>query len=411
MRFTLSIFLISFTFLVCGQKDTVLVYYPDSTVKVKQFSDGSRESYYADGSLLSRTSGDLEKCRLEKTAYQTDLYRSGRVMTRWFPLPNGKFALEGYEDSSAVVVSGGRRDNNRSTFVYKGNIITEIRSEPKKKHEDEPVLFSPNNHKYENRNTIKGSCIEKGNFRHFELYSGFIYYYDSQGERELTEKVVDGVIQGNPRVHFNEAQLNFIATLYFDRNYNGYAEQREIDAVDRFKLTLADSTFQKFDWSEVYKFPNLTAFFVNGYLYNLSDYEDVVALTDAIKTHKGQPIGLEFKIEPQEHEQITQPKIVEFPETEASFPGGENALKKWIDEELRYPEIAIDEGIQGKVFFTFIVLADGSLTDIKIAHSFDPKLNKEAQRIMETMPKWIPAMDKGKAVASKGRCFIVFRLD
>lgn len=63
------------------------------------------------------------------------------------------------------------------------------------------------------------------------------------------------------------------------------------------------------------------------------------------------------------------------------------------------------------ISFTFIVRADGSLTDIKIAHSFDPILNKEAQRIMEAMPKWIPAMDKGKAVASKGRYFIAFRLD
>lgn len=80
------------------------------------------------------------------------------------------------------------------------------------------------------------------------------------------------------------------------------------------------------------------------------------------------------------------------------FPGGQLALRKFIAQAVKYPVIAQENGIQGKVFVNFVVAKDGSVTNAKIARGVDPSLDKEALRVVNSLPKWKPGRQGGKPV-------------
>ncbi len=86
--------------------------------------------------------------------------------------------------------------------------------------------------------------------------------------------------------------------------------------------------------------------------------------------------------------------VEEMPE----FPGGELALRKFIANAIKYPVIAQENGIQGKVYITFVVDRDGGISDAKVARGVDPSLDKEAIRVVSTLPKWKPGKQRGKPV-------------
>lgn len=80
------------------------------------------------------------------------------------------------------------------------------------------------------------------------------------------------------------------------------------------------------------------------------------------------------------------------------FPGGEMALRTYIANAIKYPVIAQENGIQGKVYVTFVVGKDGSVNNASIARGVDPSLDKEALRVINTLPKWKPGKQRGKPV-------------
>ncbi len=80
------------------------------------------------------------------------------------------------------------------------------------------------------------------------------------------------------------------------------------------------------------------------------------------------------------------------------FPGGDEALRKYLAQSVKYPVIAQENGIQGRVFVSFVVNQKGEVTNVRVARPFDPNLDKEAVRVVQSMPKWQPGMQRGKAV-------------
>jgi TonB family protein len=81
------------------------------------------------------------------------------------------------------------------------------------------------------------------------------------------------------------------------------------------------------------------------------------------------------------------------------FPGKEDGLKTFLSAKLRYPDIAAENNIQGTVIVRFIVMKDGSIDDIKIVQPLDPACDREVIRLVKSMPKWTPGMQKGVPVA------------
>ena len=114
---------------------------------------------------------------------------------------------------------------------------------------------------------------------------------------------------------------------------------------------------------------------------------------------------------PQKQNNRQNDKIVDVAEVMPSFPGGDEGLKSWLKNNLRYPPSAANNGIQGRVIVQCIIEKDGSVTVEKIARNVDPELDKEALRLIQTMPKWNPGKSNGSAVRTKRMIVIPFNIN
>jgi len=97
-------------------------------------------------------------------------------------------------------------------------------------------------------------------------------------------------------------------------------------------------------------------------------------------------------------------------ETMPLFPGGESAMMKYMGDNIKYPVIAQENGIQGRVICQFVVNKDGSIVDVVVVRSVDSSLDKEAIRMIQSMPKWTPGKQRGKPVRVKYTLPVNFRL-
>lgn len=98
-------------------------------------------------------------------------------------------------------------------------------------------------------------------------------------------------------------------------------------------------------------------------------------------------------------------------QSEPTFPGGDEALKKFITSNTKYPENARENGVEGIVTVGFTVAADGSLKQIKVVRFVDPDLEKEAIRVVSIMPAWVPAEKEGTPVEAPSKVDIPFILE
>ncbi|MBQ6724346.1 MAG: energy transducer TonB [Paludibacteraceae bacterium] len=109
----------------------------------------------------------------------------------------------------------------------------------------------------------------------------------------------------------------------------------------------------------------------------------------------------------EEEEEVVFVVVESMPE----FPGGQQALFKYLSENVKYPMIAQENGIQGRVICQFVVNKDGSIVDVEVVRSGgDPSLDKEAIRVIKSMPKWKPGKQRGKAVRVKYTVPVNFKL-
>ncbi len=105
-------------------------------------------------------------------------------------------------------------------------------------------------------------------------------------------------------------------------------------------------------------------------------------------------------------------RIYDIVEENAQFPGGEEALFKWLSEHLKYPSRCQEQGVQGRVIMKFVVNKDGSIGEAQVARSSkDSDLDKEAERVIKMMPKWKPARQGNKPVRSWFYQPVMFKLN
>lgn len=102
-----------------------------------------------------------------------------------------------------------------------------------------------------------------------------------------------------------------------------------------------------------------------------------------------------------EEEEADDAEVFMVVEKMPEFPGGTAALMKYLSENVKYPAIAQEHGIQGRVYVSFVVGKDGSIRDVQVGRSVDPALDNEAIRVVKAMPKWNPGQQRGKAVNVK----------
>ncbi len=111
-----------------------------------------------------------------------------------------------------------------------------------------------------------------------------------------------------------------------------------------------------------------------------------------------------------EEEAPEEEEILMIAETMPEFPGGMGALMKYLGKNIKYPTIAQENGVQGRVIVQFVVNKDGSIVDPVVVRSVDPYLDKEALRVIKSMPKWKPGEQQGKKVRVKYTVPVTFRL-
>jgi protein TonB len=99
-----------------------------------------------------------------------------------------------------------------------------------------------------------------------------------------------------------------------------------------------------------------------------------------------------------DEEEEVEPISFAVVEQKPVFPGGDAALMKFIAEHTNYPEIAKENGIQGRVFVQFVISASGSVTSVTLARGVDSYLDEEALRVVKMIPPWAPGKQRGKAV-------------
>lgn len=108
---------------------------------------------------------------------------------------------------------------------------------------------------------------------------------------------------------------------------------------------------------------------------------------------------------------VVEQPIIDFPDVEASFFGGAAAMQRWIAENVNYPQASIEMNEQGRVYLSFVVEADGSLSNIAIERGVSQDLDKEAKRLIRKMPNWEAGEAKGKKARTRCRLPINFTLN
>ncbi|OAV63911.1 hypothetical protein Barb4_04611 [Bacteroidales bacterium Barb4] len=137
------------------------------------------------------------------------------------------------------------------------------------------------------------------------------------------------------------------------------------------------------------------------------EQQDILSSEDNLKSAQNltyaPPVAIE---EEEESEQQIFTVVEKMPE----FPGGQAALLKFLATSIKYPVIAQENGIQGRVTVSFVVNKDGSVVDAEVVRGVDPSLDKEALRVVGIMPKWSPGEQRGKPVRVKYTVPVTFRL-
>jgi protein TonB len=121
----------------------------------------------------------------------------------------------------------------------------------------------------------------------------------------------------------------------------------------------------------------------------------------------------EIKIEEPKEQVIQQeaPKeIFTVVEEQPGYPGGDEARIKFLQENIKYPEEAKELGVQGKVFVTFVVEVDGSITDVRVLRGIGAGCDEEAVRVVKSMPRWVPGKQRGQPVRVQFNLPIKFTL-
>lgn len=113
---------------------------------------------------------------------------------------------------------------------------------------------------------------------------------------------------------------------------------------------------------------------------------------------------------PEPPKQEEQNKVFDVVEQQPQYPGGMGALNQWLGSNIKYPVMAAENGIEGRVVVQFVVERDGSVSGVHVVRGVDPSLDKEATRVVSAMPKWIPGKQNGSAVRVKYTVPVTFRL-
>jgi TonB family protein len=219
------------------------------------------------------------------------------------------------------------------------------------------------------------------------------------GDTLAKAKVESGLISGSATQYNEKGEITLYIEL--DSNRNGTLEAYQNgEIVQKGNFV---SGFKSGDWLQVDDSMN-----VNHHVYRRNDFSE---------TDKDPEIGfaygsieLVFFSSIETSDVDLQKEVSLEPATEAKFPGGEGSVNHFISTNVVYPLDAIDLDAQGKVFVSFVVEKNGRVSDVKIIKGAYSSLNREAKRVVRSMPYWIPGTLDGEPIRTRCTVPIIFTL-
>ena len=142
----------------------------------------------------------------------------------------------------------------------------------------------------------------------------------------------------------------------------------------------------------------------------VDDKTDVAETSIASTEETGKAVEVKYVAPVVEEPEPEEETIFQVVEQMPEFPGGMSALMQYLGKNIKYPTIAQENGVQGRVIVQFVVNRDGTIVDPVVVLSVDPYLDKEAIRVIKAMPKWKPGQQRGKAVRVKYTVPVTFKL-
>jgi TonB family protein len=183
------------------------------------------------------------------------------------------------------------------------------------------------------------------------------------------------------------------------RYYTGLCDRKKGLASEEEVLKLDQSTIESIT---VKKHPEGSSAPATVWIKTKGAPELAIGVWEPEEEKKPELIGVVVKTVPDDPFDVVE----QMPE----FPGGMEALMKYLQESVKYPKEAFEKGIQGRVLVQFIVEKDGSISEVEVVKKVNEYLDAEAVRVVNAMPKWKPGMQKGKPVRVKFTLPITFRL-
>lgn len=144
--------------------------------------------------------------------------------------------------------------------------------------------------------------------------------------------------------------------------------------------------------------------------------DDVVLTTDVSfdddETTEDKVVEIYAPVSLQAEEEATEEEVFVIVEDMPKFKGGDiNRFREWVQKRVRYPEIASENGIQGRVYVTFVVETSGLVSSVSITRSVDALLDDAAKEAVEASPKWEPGMQRGRPVRVRYSIPIIFQIE
>jgi TonB family protein len=210
---------------------------------------------------------------------------------------------------------------------------------------------------------------------------------------------------------FESYSKNVRSSFATTKEFNNYREiNTNTTTIDGLSATVIDAEaelndvdfrFRKITIAGENNFYQMTITILKNVLDSQTDLVDKISYSFMeVDTEKVYPMKkIQSKVYP----------IFSHAEVPPSFPGGEKEMMKYLMDNIQYPAIAQEQGIQGRVILRFVVTPNGSIEKIEVLHSLDPNCDKEAMRLVKNMPKWNPGRQNGSAVYVYYTLPILFR--
>ena len=189
-----------------------------------------------------------------------------------------------------------------------------------------------------------------------------------------------------------------VSEVLNDGSVIAYTMNDDYDCI-KVKITRDSNTFY-YD-NMIIDVPTGNLIVIGTYRHNSSTYPVVKIPKQEIK-----------EVTPTKNSKISKSKkIYDVVDEMPVFPGGIGALLEYLATHVKYPVVAQENGVQGRVIVSFVVECDGSITDVRVERSVDPSLDREAIRVVSSMPRWSPGKLNGYIVRVKYSVPVSFRLN